>query len=120
MDLSLIPEDKFVVVNDTDTLSLGNKTLQFIMAPWVHWPETMLTYLREDKILFPCDFFGSHLATSDLYATDEARVYEAAKRYYAEIMMPFRNNIKKHMEKLKQFEIEMIAPSHGQIGFLTT
>lgn len=115
MDLSLIPEDKFVVVNDTDTLSLGNKTLQFIMAPWVHWPETMLTYLREDKILFPCDFFGSHLATSDLYATDEARVYEAAKRYYAEIMMPFRNNIKKHMEKLKQFEIEMIAPSHGPI-----
>lgn len=115
MDLLLIPEDKFVVVNDTDTLSLGNKTLQFIMAPWVHWPETMLTYLREDKILFPCDFFGSHLATSDLYTTDEARVYEAAKRYYAEIMMPFRNNIKKHMEKLKQFEIEIIAPSHGPI-----
>ncbi len=115
MDLLLIPEDKFVIVNDTDILSLGNKTLQFIMAPWVHWPETMLTYLREDKILFPCDFFGSHLATSDLYATDEARVYEAAKRYYAEIMMPFRNNIKKHMEKLKQFDIEMIAPSHGPI-----
>ncbi|TET59558.1 MAG: FprA family A-type flavoprotein [Candidatus Stahlbacteria bacterium] len=115
MDLLLIPEGKFIVVNDADTLSLGNKTLQFIMAPWVHWPETMLTYLREDKILFPCDFLGSHLATSDLYATDEARVYEAAKRYYAEIMMPFRNNIKKHMEKLKQFEIEMIAPSHGPI-----
>ena len=115
IDLLLIPEDKFIVVNDANTLSLGNKTLQFIMAPWVHWPETMLTYLQEDKILFPCDFFGSHLATSDLYATDEARVYEAAKRYYAEIMMPFRNSIKKHMEKLKQFEIEMIAPSHGPI-----
>jgi len=115
MDLLLIPEDKFIVVNDADTLSLGNKTLQFIMAPWVHWPETMLTYLREDKILFPCDFFGSHLATSDLYSTDEPKVYESAKRYYAEIMMPFRNNIKKHMEKLKQFEIEMIAPSHGPI-----
>ena len=115
MDLLLIPEDNFIVVNDADTLSLGNKTLQFIMAPWVHWPETMLTYLQEDKILFPCDFFGSHLATSDLYATDEARVYEAAKRYYAEIMMPFRNNIKKHVEKLKQFDIEIIAPSHGPI-----
>ena len=115
MDLLLIPEDKFIVVNDADTLSMGNKTLQFIMAPWVHWPETMLTYLREDKILFPCDFFGSHLATSDLYSTDEPKVYESAKRYYAEIMMPFRNNIKKHMEKLKQFEIEMIAPSHGPI-----
>jgi flavorubredoxin len=115
MDLLLIPEDKFIVVNDADTLSLGNKTLQFIMAPWVHWPETMLTYLREDKILFPCDFFGSHLATSDLYSTDEPKVYESAKRYYAEIMMPFRNSIKKHMEKLKQFDIEMIAPSHGPI-----
>ena len=115
MDLLLIPEGKFIVVNDADTLSLGNKTLQFIMAPWVHWPETMLTYLREDKILFPCDFFGSHLATSDLYSTDEPKVYESAKRYYAEIMMPFRNSIKKHMEKLKQFDIEMIAPSHGPI-----
>jgi len=115
MDLLLIAENRFVEVNDGDTLSLGNRTLEFIIAPWVHWPETMLTYLREDKILFPCDFFGSHLATSDLYAIDEAKVYESAKRYYAEIMMPFRNNIKKHMEKLKQFDIEMIAPSHGPI-----
>jgi len=114
-DLLLIPEDKFLEINDADTLSLGNKTLQFIIAPWVHWPETMLSYLKEDKILFPCDLFGSHLATSDTYATDEAKVYDAAKRYYAEIMMPFRNLIKKHVEKLKQFKIEMIAPSHGPI-----
>jgi len=49
-------------------------------APWVHWPETMFTYVREDKILFTCDFLGSHLATSDLYVTDEAKVYESAKR----------------------------------------
>ena len=115
MDLLLIPEDKFIVVNDADTLSLGNKTLQFIMAPWVHWPETMLTYVQEDKILFPCDLFGSHLATSDLYSTDKQKVYESAKRYYAEIMMPFRNSIKKHMELLKKFDIEIIAPSHGPI-----
>lgn len=114
-DLLLIPEDKFIEINDADTLSLGNKTLQFIIAPWVHWPETMLSYLKEDKILFSCDLFGSHLATSDIYATDEAKIYDAAKRYYSEIMMPFRNLIKKHMEKLKQFKIEMIAPSHGPI-----
>ncbi|TET20085.1 MAG: MBL fold metallo-hydrolase, partial [Candidatus Aminicenantes bacterium] len=80
-DLLLIPEDKFIEINDADTLSLGNKTLQFIIAPWVHWPETMLSYLKEDKILFPCDLFGSHLATSDIYATDEAKIYDAAKRY---------------------------------------
>ena len=114
-DLLLIPEDKFIEVNDADTLSLGNKTLQFIITPWVHWPETMLSYLKEDKILFSCDLFGSHIATSDMYATDEAKIYDTAKRYYAEIMMPFRNLIKKHVEKLKQFKIEIIAPSHGPI-----
>jgi len=115
MDLLLIPEEKFVEVNDRETLSLGDKTLEFISAPWVHWPETMLTYVREDKILFPCDLFGSHLATSDLYAEDEEKVYVCAKRYYAEIMMPFRTNIKKHMEKLKNYEMKIIAPSHGPV-----
>ncbi|HUV56666.1 MAG TPA: FprA family A-type flavoprotein, partial [Dehalococcoidales bacterium] len=113
IDLLMIPEDKFITVNDKETLSLGNKTLEFIHAPWVHWPETMLTYLREDKILFPCDLFGSHLATTDLYVTDEGEVYEAAKRYYAEIMMPFRTNIQKHLEKIKDYAIDIIAPSHG-------
>ena len=115
MDLLLIPEEKFIAVDDKETLSLGNKTLEFIHAPWVHWPETMLTYLREGGILFTCDFFGSHLATSDLYATDEARVYEAAKRYYAEIMMPFRKAIERNLRKLEGYEIELIAPSHGPI-----
>ena len=115
MDLLLIPEEKFIAVGDKETLSLGNKTLEFIHAPWVHWPETMLTYLREGGILFTCDFFGSHLATSDLYATDEARVYEAAKRYYAEIMMPFRKAIERNLRKLEGYEIELIAPSHGPI-----
>ena len=114
-DLLLIPDDKFQVVNDKDTLSLGDKTLEFIIAPWVHWPETMLTYLIEDRILFPCDLFGSHLATSNLYTRDEAKVYESAKRYYAEIMMPFSNNIKKHIEKLNNYKIEIIASSHGPI-----
>ena len=111
--LLLIPEDKFITVSDGETLSLGDKTLEFIHAPWVHWPETMLTYLREDKVLFPCDLFGSHLATTDLYVTDEEQVYEAAKRYYAEIMMPFHTNIQNHLEKLKGYEIDIIAPSHG-------
>ena len=115
MELLLIPENKFITVNDKETISLGNKTLEFILAPWVHWPETMFTYLREDKILFPCDFLGSHLATSDLFVTENWKVYECAKRYYAEIMMPFRTNIKKHLEKLNGIDIEMIAPSHGPI-----
>lgn len=115
MDLLLIPESKFITVDDGNSISLGDKTLEFIHALWVHWPETMFTYLKEDKILFTCDFLGSHLATSDLFVTDEPVVYEAAKRYYAEIMMPFRTTIKKHLEKIKELEIETIAPSHGPI-----
>lgn len=111
----LIPDDKFIVVEDMQMISLGDKTLQFIFTPWVHWPETMVTYLKEEKILFTCDFFGSHLATSDLYAKDWGFVYESAKRYYAEIMMPFRNNIKNNIEKIEGLDFEIIAPSHGPI-----
>ena len=113
MALLLVQEDRFITVNDGETLSLGNKTLEFIHAPWVHWPETMLTYLREDKILFPCDLFGSHLAATDLYVSNEGQVYEAAKRYFAEIMMPFRTSIEKHLERLKSYKIDVIGPSHG-------
>ena len=115
MELLAVNEDRIVTVEDKETLSLGDKTLEFIHFPWVHWPETMLTYLREDKILFSCDLFGSHLATSDLYVTDQGRLYESAKRYYAEIMMPFRTNIQKSWEKLDGYEIGIIAPSHGPL-----
>ena len=115
IDLLHIEEGKFLTIADGQTLPLGGKTLQFFDTPWVHWPETMCTYLQEDRILFSCDFFGSHLATSSLYAEDEALVYESAKRYYAEIMMPFRTAIKKNLEKLDKLRIDMIAPSHGPV-----
>jgi len=113
IDLLLIPEDRFITVEDRETISLGDRTLEFVHTPWVHWPETMVTYLKEEKILFSCDFFGSHLATTDIYVTDEGQVYEAAKRYYAEIMMPFRTIIQKNLEKIKDYQIDIIAPSHG-------
>ncbi len=113
IDLFHLPAEKFQTVNDLETISLGNRTLEFIHAPWVHWPETMLTYLKEEQILFSCDFFGSHIATTDLYVTDEGRVYEAAKRYYAEIMMPFRTQIHKNLEKIEEYQFKIIAPSHG-------
>jgi len=115
IDLLRIEGERIITVADGETLSLGGKTLEFIYAPWVHWPETMVTYLKEDKILFSCDFFGSHLATTDLYVRDEGRVYEAAKRYYAEIMMPFRKIIQKNLEKIKDHIINFIAPSHGPV-----
>lgn len=109
-----IPADKFIEVKDGETLSLGGKTLEFVYLPWVHWPETMGTYLREEGVLFSCDFFGSHLATSALFS-EEHIVYEPMKRYYAEIMMPFRSNIKAHLEKLAKYGIKFICPSHGPV-----
>jgi len=115
IDLLDIPEEKFITIKDGETLSLGDKTLEFIYTPWVHWPETISTYLREAKILFSCDFFGSHVATTNLYVSDESRVAEAAKRYYAEIMMPFRTIIAKNLDKIEKYEIDLIAPSHGPI-----
>jgi flavorubredoxin len=89
--------------------------LQFIFTPWVHWPETMVSYLKEDRIIFTCDFFGSHLAGSELFAVNEAEVYRSAKRYYAEIMMPFRTIIRANLEKIKGLDFNMIAPSHGPV-----
>jgi len=110
-----VAKERIVTVEDGEEISLGNKTLEFVHTPWVHWPETMVTYIQEDKILFSCDFFGSHFSTTDLYVTDEAVVYEAAKRYYAEIMMPFRSAIRKNIEKVESHDVRMIAPSHGPV-----
>jgi flavorubredoxin len=107
--------EQIIEISEGQTLSLGDKTLQFYMTPWVHWPETMSTYLKEDKILFSCDFFGSHQASSDLFVRDEAYVLQAAKRYYAEIMMPFRSAIAGNLKKLEPLAIDMIAPSHGPV-----
>lgn len=115
IDLLHLDEGRLVTVADGETLSLGDTTLEFIHAAWVHWPETMLTYLRERKVLFPCDLFGSHLASSELFVGDPSRVYRPAKRYYAEIMMPFRSNIVKHLERLAGYDIDIIAPSHGPL-----
>ena len=110
-----IPGEKITTVQDRETLSLGDRTLEFIHAPWVHWPETMLTYLREERILFTCDLFGSHYATGDPSIDEIGRVYWAAKRYYAEIMMPFRGLIQGHLEKIQPLPLEIIAPSHGPV-----
>ncbi|HLP62819.1 MAG TPA: FprA family A-type flavoprotein, partial [Candidatus Deferrimicrobium sp.] len=114
-DLLHIANEKFLTVQDGENISLGDKTLEFHLTPWVHWPETMVTYLKEDKILFSCDFFGSHMANSQLFVEDEPKVLEAAKRYYAEIMMPFRTPIQKNIEKIEPLDIRYIAPSHGPV-----
>ena len=115
LDEMVIEEKRIQVIKDLEEISLGDKTLKFIYTPWVHWPETMSTFLKEDKILFSCDFFGAHLATSELFVKDTKEIELPAKRYYAEIMMPFRNYILKNLEKIKEYNPKIIAPSHGKI-----
>lgn len=115
MQFELVGKERVQEAKDGEKISLGDKSLQFITAPWVHWPDTIFTYLAEEGILFTCDFLGSHLATSDLFAVDEAAVYRAAKRYYAQIMMPFRQSIKKHLAKIEDLPVSIIAPSHGPL-----
>ena len=110
-----LPLNRFRVIKDKETLSLGDRTLEFFMTPWTHWPETQVTYLREDRILFSCDLFGTHIGASSLYVTDEAEIYRSAKRYYAEIMMPFRNSIRGYVEIVRALPLAMIAPSHGPV-----
>ena len=109
-----VPADRLQAMDDQETLDLGGKTLRFLHTPWVHWPETMSTYLEEDRVLFSCDLFGSHLATSDLFA-DEGEVYLPAKRYYAEILMPFRPAVQRNLEKVAALEPVLVAPSHGPL-----
>ncbi len=114
-DLLDIPSDRFLTAEDGMAVSLGDRTLEFFHTPWVHWPETMVSYSRYDRILFSCDFFGSHFASTELFSSKIPRVFEAAKRYYAEIMMPFRAIIRKNIQKIEGLDIGMIAPSHGPV-----
>jgi flavorubredoxin len=112
-----IPVERIMVVDESSKIDLGGKTLKFVDAPWLHWPETIFTYLEEDKILFPCDFFGSHLAVGEFYADEygNENTLDMAKLYFAEIMMPFRKPGQTAVEKVKKLEPKMIAPSHGLI-----
>ena len=110
-----LEEERFHVVGDGDELSLGDKTVKFILAPWVHWPDTMFSYLKEDKMLFTCDFLGAHYTKNDLFADYTDDLIEAAKRYYAEIIMPFRNFAKKYTQMVKGMDVEIIMPSHGPV-----
>jgi len=109
-----VPDDRMLVVADQQTIDLGRKTLQFIEAPMLHWPETMFTYINEDGILFPCDFFGAHTAKGT-FDDDVDDLIPLAKRYFGEIMMPFRPMAKRALEKIANLKIDMIAPSHGPI-----
>ena len=107
---------EFIVVNDGDTLDIGGKTLLFRMTPYLHTEETMITYCIEDKILFPCDIFSTHLAAKECFASKAKEdITEDFTLYYKLIMEPHRKYVRLMIDALRDLDIEMIAPSHGYI-----
>ncbi len=113
-----VPADRATVVKDGDSVDLGGKTLRFVDAPFLHWPETMFTYCPEEGVLFPCDFLGSHIAADRAYADEVGDiVLPEAKRYFAEIMMPFGRPAGRALDKIAALQpaVRIIAPSHGPV-----
>ena len=106
-------------VKSGDELKLGKRTLRFIEAPMLHWPDSMFTYIVEDKILMPNDAFGQHFASSGRFddEVDACELMEEAKTYYANILMPFAPLITRKIQEIVQMgiPIDIIAPSHGII-----
>jgi flavorubredoxin len=106
---------KSLIVKDGDTLDLGDKTLRFIAAPNLHWPDSIYTYLEEEKILFTCDSFGAHYCTYEM-KDDLTKGYLAAHKYYFDVIMrPFSRFMLKAVERIKSLDIEYICPGHGPI-----
>lgn len=110
-------EWKYKIVKSGDVLNLGKRNLQFLLMPMVHWPDSMASYLVEDKILLPNDALGQHLASferfDDEYPIDI--IMEEAKKYYANIVLPFGSQVQAVLKAVENLEIDMVAPSHGII-----
>jgi flavorubredoxin len=107
----------FEVVKSGDSLSIGRRSLQFYLTPMVHWPDSMATYVPDEKLLLPNDAFGQHIASAERF-DDEVGwdiLYQEAAKYYANIVLPYGEQVKKALDTLSALNIEMIAPSHGII-----
>ncbi|MCI8341666.1 MAG: FprA family A-type flavoprotein [Firmicutes bacterium] len=107
----------FMPVKSGDTLSIGKRSLNFVLTPMLHWPDSMVTYCPEEKILFSNDAFGQHLASSSKFDDEnnyDILMYEA-KKYYANILMPYGAQAKKALSIVKGLDIDIIATGHGII-----
>lgn len=109
--------NQVLVVKEGDSLNLGGRTIRFLMTPFAHWPDNMMAFLEEERILFSNDLFGSHYATPKTFATSSTEQRFAAKTYYAEIMMPFRTQVARYTERVRQLRPNLIAPSHGPVWY---
>jgi flavorubredoxin len=106
---------KSLVVKDGDTLDLGNKTLKFISAPNLHWPDSIYTLLLEDRVLFTCDSFGAHYCSSEMFSEFDDKYTETFKYYFDVIMKPFSRFMQRAVERIRPLEIDFICPGHGPI-----
>ncbi len=106
---------KHQIVKDGETIDLGNKPLRFISAPNLHWPDTMYTYLEEDKLLFTCDSFGCHYANPDMYDDQVGDFSDAFKYYFDVILKPFSKFMLKAIEKIRPLEINAVLTGHGPL-----
>lgn len=106
-----------LVVSDGYELTVGGRKLKFIHTPWLHWPDTFMTYLYDDKVLFSCDAFGSYGAlTKGFWDRDYGDLYlRLSKRYFANIVSSYRSQVPKAVNKLSGYDVELIAPSHGPL-----
>ena len=114
-NMLFVPAERIREIADGEEVSLGDKTLKFIFAPGVHWPDTMFTYIKEDNVICTCDFLGAHYTFSDVFAVESKELEHSAKRYYAEIMMPFRMMCQRYTKMIKEMNVDMILPSHGPV-----
>lgn len=107
---------KSLVVKDGDTLDLGGRQLRFIIAPFLHWPDTMFTRLENENILFTCDAFGAHYCSPGKIFNDENEDFTSARHFYFDcIFRPFKDKVLSAVEKIRHDVIDMICPSHGPI-----
>lgn len=106
------PLDRTKEVEDGERIDLGGRTLKFVVTPMVHWPDTMMTYLEEEGVLFTCDLFGSHLASDKVYSDEDS--FELVD-YYASVLMPYPAMVEKALSKVKELGPRLIAPSHGAL-----
>lgn len=113
---ALLKQDvDFEIANTGKTISLGDKTIEFLSTPFLHWPDTMSSYLHEDKLLFSGDVFGSHYYDERIFNDKVGDFSYAFRYYYDHIMRPFKEFVHQALRLYKKFDIEMIAPLHGPV-----
>lgn len=106
---------EFIITEEVNSINIGQRNINFIIQPMIHWPETMMTYIKEDKILFSCDLFGTEISHESIFADEMQPFVELTRDYFTAVMRPFAFSVIKAIEKIKDLELKILAPSHGPV-----